>query len=148
MPVIGGCLQRQVLRDGISIDGHHIPEGTDVGVPHHAIMRNEMYFSDPWAFEPRRWLASENSAESIRRARAAYCPFGIGPTGCAGKNWALIEMKLTLARLVFRYDMQIVLPDDLKGLSAQEIFQQRDRTSIDRFVVASPGPYVKFKVSN
>jgi cytochrome P450 len=145
-PVVGGCLQREVLKGGIAIDGHHIPKGVDVGVPHHVIMRNGDYFDDPWIYDPRRWISAESNENSIARGRSAFCAFGLGPTGCVGKMWAMIEMKLTLAQLVFRYDMQMVIPDDVKRLSSVERLRRRDRESTDRFVVTSQGPYVKFRL--
>lgn len=37
MPIIGGCPQRELLQGGFLIDDqHHIPQCTDVGVPHYA----------------------------------------------------------------------------------------------------------------
>jgi cytochrome P450 len=102
-PVIGGLTQRATLTGGIEIDGQLIPGKTDVGVPHHAIFRNEEYFADPWTYEPRRWMASETSKETIKAARAAFWPLGIGLTECIGKKWALIELKLAIARMVYSY---------------------------------------------
>jgi cytochrome P450 len=102
-PVIGGVTQRVTLADGIEIDGLHIPAGTDVGVPHHAIMRNPDYFENPWTFEPQRWMASETPKEVLRTAKSGYIPFGMGLTECPGKSWATIELKLTIARMLYRY---------------------------------------------
>ena len=100
-PVIGGVTQRVTLAGGIEIDGRIIPERTDVGVPHHAIFRNEQYFADPWMFEPRRWMASETSKEAVKTARTAFWPLGLGLTECIGKKWAVIEVKLTIARMIY-----------------------------------------------
>ena len=102
-PVIGGVTQRATLDGGIEIDGRFIPAKTDVGVSHHTIFRNEGYFPNPWTYEPHRWIASESSKETIRTARAAFCAFGMGLTECPGKKWALIEIKLTIARMLYMY---------------------------------------------
>ncbi|KAF2689058.1 cytochrome P450 [Lentithecium fluviatile CBS 122367] len=144
-PVIGGVTQRVTLTGGIEIDGCHIPAGTDVGVPHHAIMRNEDYFEDPWTFEPRRWLTSENTKEAIRTARSAFYPLGLGLTECIGKKWALIEIKLTVARMVYLYDLELVIPEDQKHLSPIDRVHIREAEATDRFTVGSKGPWVRFR---
>ncbi|KAF2257168.1 cytochrome P450, partial [Trematosphaeria pertusa] len=46
-PVVGGYLQRGLLAGGVSIGGQVVVEGTDVGVSHHAVMRNREYFDNP-----------------------------------------------------------------------------------------------------
>lgn len=146
-PPVGGCLQRLVPSGGVTIEDHYIPAGTDVGVPHHAVMRDERYYIDPWSFKPNRWIQSaRNTEEIIRKGRSAFCPFGLGPTGCIGKAWALIELKLTIAHLVFRYDLEWAVPDEQKELTARDRLRLREDRSVDRFVVsASEGISVRVR---
>jgi cytochrome P450 len=147
-PVVGGCILREVLPGGITIDGHHIPQGVDVGVPHHVIMRSENYYDAPWEYRPQRWLSSETPKDQIQRARTAFTPFGIGNTGCVGRAWALIEMQLTIARMVFRFDITMVMPESAKGLSATERLGAREREETDVFVITAKEPWLKFQVAN
>jgi cytochrome P450 len=145
--IIGGCLQREVGPGGITVDGHFIPAGVDVGVPYHVVMRNPRYYKAPTEYRPERWLPSETSPEEIKVARAAFCPFGIGPTGCVGKSWALVEMKLTLAQLLFQYDMQEVGAEGADNRSATQRLQHRERHSLDRFMITNKGPCVRFRLA-
>jgi cytochrome P450 len=147
-PVVGGILIREVGQGGITIDGQYIPSGVDVGVPHHVIMRRSKYFEAPLEYRPRRWLPTETSAKEIKDARSAFCPFIMGPTGCPGKAWAIMEMKLTLAQLLFRYDLKDGTIDDGSGMSVTQRLLQRDRSGVDRFVIKNAGPFVKFRLAN
>ncbi|KAF2002187.1 cytochrome P450 [Amniculicola lignicola CBS 123094] len=143
--IVGGCLMREVGPGGITVDGRVIPAGVDVGVPHHVIMRNSRYYDNPLEYQPERWMSAEDNADKVKAARAAFCPFGIGPTGCVGKAWALVEMKITLAQLLFRYDLQIIAQSDEGGLSAAQLLQLREEKSLDRFVITNKGPFVRFR---
>lgn len=141
-PPVGGCLQRQVPAGGLVIDGQHIPGGTDVGVSHHVVMRNELYFAEPLSFQPERWLSSPNKSSTATEMRTAFCPFSLGPTGCIGKAWGLIELKLTLAHLVWNYDLELALPECEKKVPAIERMKKREEGSMDRFVVADDTGYL------
>lgn len=48
---------------------------------------------------------SKESGE-FRTEAAAFIPFSSGPANCAGKNLALLEMRLLIALLLHRFDMQ------------------------------------------
>jgi cytochrome P450 len=88
-PSVGGILPRQVLREGIEIDGQQLPEGTVVGVPHYAIHHNPEYYPRPFEYKPERWIAELEpnvTADSVELGKSAFCPFSIGPRGCIGKG--------------------------------------------------------------
>ena len=144
-PVVGGCLMREVGPGGITIDGNLIPAGVDVGVPFHAIMRNSKYFDAPMEFRPQRWLPEETSPEKLKVSRAAFSPFALGPTGCPGKSWALVELKVALAQLLFEYDLKKGMAEEGSHLSATQGLEYRERHSLDRFVIKNKGPWVKFR---
>jgi cytochrome P450 len=130
---------REVGPSGITVNGRFIPKGVDVGVPHHAIMRSPRYYKDPLEYRPQRWLPMETPEEELRVARSAFCPFGIGPTGRVGKAWALVEMKITLAQLLFQYDVQQDIPDNERTLSVTQRLHLRERCGLDRFVITNEG---------
>jgi len=144
---VGGILIREVGIGGITIDGQFIPSGVDVGVPQHVVMRNPRYFDAPLEYRPQRWLPTEASAGEIKDSRSAFCPFLMGPTGCPGKFWALVEMKITIAQLVFQYDLKDGTSGD--GItSVSQRLHERDRNGLDRFVITNKGPWVKFRLAN
>ena len=56
-PANGVPLERIVPRSGLNVRGHHIPEGTIVGVSPYAIHRDpEIYGAQVDKFCPERWL--------------------------------------------------------------------------------------------
>lgn len=86
---VGGVLPRQALPGGVDIDGHHLPEGTVVGVPHYAIHHNPEYYPHPFEYKPERWIADSEpkvTADSVSLGQSAFCPFSVGPRGCIGKG--------------------------------------------------------------
>ena len=72
------------------------------------------------AFEPDRWLgAGEGGAAAVAGlARRISMPFGAGPRICPGRYLALLEMKMAMATLLGRFDLQSVETPD--GQIAQE----------------------------
>ena len=51
----------------------------------------------PYEFYPQRF--------EQKRDTLAYLPFGLGPRICVGMRFALLELKLTLIKLLLRYDV-------------------------------------------
>jgi cytochrome P450 len=79
-PPVAGALPREVLTGGIDIDGHHIPAGINVGVPHYAIHHNAAYYPRPFDYVPERWLsdpAANPMHDKLVDAHSAYCPFSV-----------------------------------------------------------------------
>jgi cytochrome P450 len=96
----------------MEIGGIHVPVGTTVGVPMYAIHNDSAYFPAPFTFSPERWIESpSNPASSIALARKAFCPFSIGSRMCSGRNLAYLQLKLTLAHLLWRFDIRLA-PDE------------------------------------
>jgi cytochrome P450 len=94
-PPVAGALPREVLPGGIDIDGHHIPAGVDVGVPHYAIHHNPDYYPRPFDYVPERWLsdpAANPLHAKLAEAHSAFCPFSIGPRGWYVNLWYKVHM--------------------------------------------------------
>jgi cytochrome P450 len=108
-PPVGGSLPRRVLSGGLTIDDQHIPEGIDVCVPHYTIHHNPAYYPDPFSYIPARWIPSKapkQLADKTDEAHSAFCPFSIGPRGCIGKGLAYVELTVTLARVLWTFDLR------------------------------------------
>ncbi|KAF2724732.1 benzoate 4-monooxygenase cytochrome-like protein P450 [Polychaeton citri CBS 116435] len=149
-PSVGGILPRQVLPGGTSIDGHIIPEGTVVGVPHYAIHHNAEYYPSPFEFVPERWIAgSEFSTEQVATAQSAFCPFSVGPRGCIGKGMAYAELTTSLARAVYMFDMQLAPGSHVGEGNTTALEEGRRRASEfqlkDTFTSAKDGPMIQFQ---
>ena len=72
------------------------------------------------AFEPERWLAAGvgGAAALAGSARRISMPFGAGPRICPGRYLALLEMKMAMATLLGRFELDSV--DTPDGQIAQE----------------------------
>ncbi|KAM3565576.1 hypothetical protein MY1884_000109 [Beauveria asiatica] len=159
-PSVGGILPREILAGGMTIDGHTLPVGTVVGVPHYAVQHNEDYFPDPYSYVPERWLPGaknsalgrETSQDDVSLAASAFCPFSIGPRGCIGKALAYAEMTTTLARTIYTYDMRkaVGVADPSEGRVGNEWGRHRpgEFQLVDTFTSAKKGPVVEFKKVN
>jgi cytochrome P450 len=101
-PPAGGALWREVEPNGAVIDGCFIPAGYDVGVGVYAAHHNPMYYPHPFKFDPGRWLNSES-----HEAREAFMPFSVGTRSCIGKGLAQMEVLLTLANIIYRFDFKL-----------------------------------------
>ncbi|KAL4779780.1 cytochrome P450 [Aspergillus varians] len=150
-PAGPGDLPRKVLPGGLVVDGEYIPEGNTVGVAQWSFYRNERYFSDPDIYRPERWIVDEETgvtAEDVANARSSCSPFGAGATRCAGKNFALLELYITIARTLWLYDARL-LPGDTTGCGDKtkkwgkwdpNIFQLGDS-----YISIKEGPMVQFR---
>lgn len=150
-PPVGGLLPREVLPGGITIDGEHFPAGLVVGTPHYTIHHNAKYYPDPFAFLPERWIPGSTpnvTPTTVATARGAFCPFSIGPRGCIGKGMAYAELSITLARVLWTYDMRLS-PDVRVGEGHPEAEFGRQRVGEfqlrDTFTSINDGPVVEFR---
>lgn len=91
-------------KEPLVIDGHEIPPGTDIGVNMYSIHHNAAYFPDPFIFRPERWL--DSSPKQLAMMQKAWAPFTLGAHSCPGKAVAYLEISLTLARTLWRFDFE------------------------------------------
>ncbi|KAI1271128.1 cytochrome P450 ClCP1 [Xylaria sp. FL0933] len=90
--------------------GQNLPSGTKLNVMAWAMYRSETNFKNAATFypdrsvqhSPNRWL-SWNGYDK----RDAFEPFSLGARNCIGKNLALAELKLILARTIFNFDLSL-----------------------------------------
>ena len=149
-PAVPGALPRTVT-SGFEVDGMYLPSGTDVGTPCYSIHRHAAYYPSPNTFIPERWIEGSQvtldgegkkrewivSKDDVELARKAFCPFSVGPRGCIGKSMALMEMRLTLARLLFLFDFE---GGDRTGEDGNG-----DLAMVDHFTTQKTGPVVSVR---
>ena len=150
-PPVPGVLAREVLPGGLEVEGQKIPAGTQVGTSAYAIHHNEAYFPDAFSFKPERWIADCDSGVTeadVELARSAFCAFSLGSRGCIGKSLAYTELSITIARLLFLFEIRET-PGETLGAGRPELgFGRKRRNEYqieDRFVAARNGPIVEFK---
>ena len=86
------------------IGGYRVPKGSIVFLIPFVIHRRPKLWPDPERFNPDRFAPEHESA----RPRFAYIPFGGGPRGCIGNQFAMLEAQLIVAAVAQRYRLELV----------------------------------------
>ena len=152
------------MNGGITVDGHKLPAGIDIGVSHYAIQHNPSYYPQPWDFKPERWIAGEEvnftlpasrsstvSKEDVAIAKSAFTPFSVGPRACIGKNLAYAELLLALGRTLYLYDIRLApgthVGEGQFGELGKEVGRERvgEYQLRDSFTSLKNGPMVEFR---
>jgi cytochrome P450 len=94
---------RRALGDD-EIGGYRIPKGSLVYLIPFVVHRRPKLWPDPERFDPDRFTPDQESA----RARFAYFPFGGGPRGCIGNQFAMVEAQLIIAVIAQRFRIAVV----------------------------------------
>ncbi|KOS22909.1 Sterol 26-hydroxylase [Escovopsis weberi] len=84
------------------IDGYLIPKNTDVIVDAYAINVDNPYWKDSSTFDPYRHLGQKDQARRYNMWR-----FGFGPRQCLGKNVADVILRVIVAELVGKYQLDL-----------------------------------------
>lgn len=90
--ILGGCFQ------------------TMISVYQIATHRNPANFADPESFRPERWLPESHPLYNSmfkNDNKACFRPFSAGVRDCLGKNLAYSELRVTTARLLYRFDFEL-----------------------------------------
>jgi cytochrome P450 len=96
-------LSADIDKTGLTIDGTYIPGDVIVSVPIHSIHRDPRYFLQPLEFIPERWTSE--SPELVKDKRA-FVPFSMGSQMCVAKGFAMIELRMALARIALAFDLE------------------------------------------
>ena len=84
------------------IDGYSIPAGTTVAPLIYVVQRHPEVWEDPDRFDPNRFVDGCPTERTV----CAWVPFGYGPRYCIGKDLAMLEAQIALARLAQRYHFE------------------------------------------
>ncbi|KAF3925341.1 hypothetical protein ABW20_dc0109194 [Dactylellina cionopaga] len=143
---VGGILWRETMTEHF-VEGIRLPRGTDVGVPIYAIHHHTDYFPNAHIFNPDRWDESVVGPESVAAAKSAWLPFQTGSRSCIGRPLAMLELTLTLARIVYGFDIKI---DEDKGNLGQTQVVDRilEFETKDQLTAETIGPFLRFKKLN
>ncbi|MEO7152478.1 MAG: cytochrome P450 [Burkholderiaceae bacterium] len=110
-------LPLQATKD-LTLGDVHVPAGTVVI----SLMRrdsvSDVYLPRAAAFEPERWLDGGGPGAQSSAVKRISMPFGAGPRICPGRYLALLEMKMAMAVLLGRFEIDSV--DTPDGAEARE----------------------------
>lgn len=141
---------REVLPGGITVNGHYFPEGSLVSTAFWAMHHNKDYYASPLHFRPERWIVGEagSTTESVALAESAFCAFSSGSRGCVGKNMAWLEMRIVMAKTLWKFEMKQDPLNKLGGGSAAGRPGRREEgqyQTYEMFVSNRKGPVVQLK---
>ena len=103
VPVIG----RQ-LKEPFELMGYHLEAGTLLFLSLYLTHQREDIYPEPKKFKPERFIEREYSPYE-------YLPFGGGNRRCLGYAFALFEMKLVLATVLSRVELELLDNRPLKS---------------------------------
>src|SRR5271155_2429784 len=81
-----------------------IPRGSTVVVFIYGVHHAPQYWENPESFDQERFCKAK---EKLYRP-FAYLPFGAGPRGCIGGNYAMLQILMIVSVLLRKYDFQLV----------------------------------------
>jgi cholesterol 24(S)-hydroxylase len=114
--VIKECMQvkppvrgvgRCCAKDNVLVNGLKIPKGTDIFVPIMALHHDARYWEKPEVFDPERF----NPGSNKKITQFSYLPFMAGARSCIGKNFAMLEAKMIVSRVVQEFDIENPYPE-------------------------------------
>lgn len=114
-------IPRQTTEE-LELCGYTLAKGSLVNPMPWVIHHDERFFENHNEFRPQRF-SHENESKLYP---FAYFPFGAGPRGCIGKEFALMEMQLIMISICrkFRFEFQpgheLVTPNPLISLEPKE----------------------------
>lgn len=86
---------------GEFVDGIYVPQGVYVSTDIMSLHHDPRNAPQPHEWKPERWTGTSSE-------KPYSVPFSIGPRACIGRNLAYLEMKIALAKIVYRLDWEIV----------------------------------------
>jgi cytochrome P450 len=99
-PPVWGMSRQSYKEDHIG--GVRIPPRTVVSVSPYLTHRHPALWDDPERFDPERFSAERSAA----RPEYAYFPFGGGPRGCIGKQFAMMEAQIVVAMIAQQFRLR------------------------------------------
>ena len=106
-----------------NIEGYTIPSGTRAIVNSWALARDPSYWEKAEEFKPERFMeggsatAIENKGNDFQ-----YLPFGAGRRMCPGANFAIANIEVMLANLVYHFNWELPMELAKKGIDMTESF--------------------------
>ncbi|CAH0721659.1 unnamed protein product, partial [Brenthis ino] len=88
---------RRLKNDMTFQDGRVAPAGTTVIVFYDGVFRNPNIFEEPEKFKPERFVDPMHTF--------AFVPFSAGPRNCVAFRYAWVIMKVTLSKIIRRYEI-------------------------------------------
>ena len=95
-------VDRMALSDD-SVGALAIPRGSTVVVFIYGAHHSPQHWENPETFDPERFAKAN---EKLHKP-FTYLPFGAGPRGCIGGNYAMLQILMILSVLLRKYDLKL-----------------------------------------
>ncbi|KAI0547645.1 cytochrome P450 [Xylaria curta] len=102
------------ISPGASVDGHYVPKGVICQISYFSATRSPRFFHEPLKFRPERWLSREDPRfdpsyenDDLKASK----PFSQGLRGCPGGSIATAIIRLFIAKVVWRFDLEATKND-------------------------------------
>lgn len=95
-------IPRRAMRE-FEFGGYRIPAGTAVGISPSAVHMDPTHWPDPERFDPLRFTPEKTA----KRHKYAWVPFGGGAHMCLGLHFAYMQIKILMAQILTRYQIEI-----------------------------------------
>ncbi|XP_071796834.1 cholesterol 24-hydroxylase-like [Asterias amurensis] len=96
VPIVLRKTPKEVVWNGIKL-----PANTSIIICIVNLARQKEYFESPEEFMPSRFLGGDNHNNM-------YIPFSLGPRKCIGKQFAMIEAQVAMAKLMKNFTFDLV----------------------------------------
>lgn len=87
-------------KEEITINGLNIPAKTTITIPAYALAHDPEYWDEPHEFKPER-MRDMSQIDPMY-----FQPFGVGPRNCIGMRFAMLEVKMVIAKLLYNFDLK------------------------------------------
>ncbi|XP_076762289.1 cytochrome P450 4C1-like isoform X2 [Xylocopa sonorina] len=105
-----GVMVSRTLETDITLHNYKVPANTTINVHIFDVHRDPRFWPDPDVYDPDRFLPEK----SMGRHPYCYIPFSSGRRACIGQKFAMMQMKTTLALLLFNFILEPV--ENLKNV--------------------------------
>ncbi|KAI1191711.1 cytochrome P450 [Nemania serpens] len=99
-PTTAGLTPRVSPSQGIQLQGHYIPAGTEIYVNLRSVNMHEKSWDEPRRFRPERFVGNDDAKKTL-------FTFSYGPRNCIGRNLAWVEMLTIVANVLKDYDIAL-----------------------------------------
>ncbi|GLE00377.1 hypothetical protein PINS_up009134 [Pythium insidiosum] len=104
---------KHVEEDIVLSDGTFVRKGWNVALPSFVMGRLEhVWGPDACEFKPERWI-DENTGKLVHVPASKFIAFNAGPRLCLGMNLAMMEMKIVVASLLSKLDLEVIDPQNV-----------------------------------
>ncbi|CAJ0830715.1 9639_t:CDS:10 [Entrophospora sp. SA101] len=98
--VLDGGIGRAPTED-IIVKGYLIPKDTNLMINYYTLHHDPEYWgADVENFIPERWFDID------KLPKDSFYPFSAGARNCIGQNFAMMEMRLIIGSLIYKYDIE------------------------------------------